>query len=254
MKSRLIIFSALLLVALFATPEHVTADPIILQNGTATYSQPTGGGFGPGVHNPDSAIDGVTTGTSGWSISQNGNAGDDTFAETAVWETTANFNATALTFMMHHNFDVSGFNGGFIGRFRFSTTSDDRSQFADGLATAGDVTASWDVLSAPSVTGPAGLTFSTLGDNSILVGGTVPATGVVEVAYSGTFQDVTGIRLEALEDPSLPFNGPGLASFDGNFNLSELQLDATAIPEPSTITILPAGFLFFLRRNRRRRE
>ena len=37
---------------------------------------------------------------------------------------------------------------------------------------------------------------------------------------------ITGIRLEVLEDPSLPFNGPGRQPTNGNFVLTELMLHA----------------------------
>jgi hypothetical protein len=37
---------------------------------------------------------------------------------------------------------------------------------------------------------------------------------------------VTGIRLEVLEDPSLPLDGPGYHSTNGNFLLTELEVFA----------------------------
>jgi hypothetical protein len=52
---------------------------------------------------------------------------------------------------------------------------------------------------------------------------------------------LTGIRLEALEDPSLPGgNGPGLFPRNGNFVLSELVL-VTAVPEPSALMLFAVG-------------
>ena len=94
----------------------------------------------------------------------------------------------------------------------------------------------------PSVIGPAGLTFTTLGDNSVLVGGTFPATGTYSVWYSGAFSGITGVRLEVIEDPSLPFSGPGSQVNNGNLVLSEITLTATStIPEPTTLTLFAIG-------------
>jgi hypothetical protein len=63
-----------------------------------------------------------------------------------------------------------------IGRFHLSTTTHDRSTFADDLANGDDVTAARTVLAAQTITGIAGMVFTPLGDNSVLVGGTIPAT------------------------------------------------------------------------------
>ena len=106
-------------------------------------------------------------------------------------------------------------------------TTDDRANFADGLDTGGDVNASWTVLTNPTVTGPPVMTFTTQGDSSVLAGGTIPAQGVYIVSYTTAISGITGIRLEALEDPSLPQDGPGFFSFNGNFALTEITVDAT---------------------------
>src|SRR5262249_47112084 len=39
---------------------------------------------------------------------------------------------------------------------------------------------------------------------------------------------ITGIRLEALTDPSLPFNGPGREPLNGNFHVAEFTVSARA--------------------------
>ena len=58
------------------------------------------------------------------------------------------------------------------------------------------------------ITGPVGTTFTVLGDDSILAGGTTPATGVYTVTYNSVpITDITGFRLEVIEDPSLPALG-----------------------------------------------
>jgi hypothetical protein len=48
------------------------------------------------------------------------------------------------------------------------------------------------------------MTFTELPDDSILAGGVVLGQGVYEVRAVNHLAGITGIRLEALEDPSLP--------------------------------------------------
>lgn len=147
--------------------------------------------------------------------------------------------------MLHQNFTAPGQHT--IGRFRISVTTDARSLFADGLDTGGDVIADWTVLTSPVVNGTGGETFSLLGDNSSLVSGTLPNTSTYDVQFTGNFFSLTGVRLEVIEDPSLPFDGPGRFSTNGNFVLSEIQLDASGtpsiVPEPSTYALFFTMFL-----------
>lgn len=239
---------ALALGILIAMPWETVAAPISFQNGSASFSQPCAGG-----HSPDLSVDGdFTSGNRGWAIANTCMTPlDDTDPQTAVWETTADFTASQLSFQLHQLFGSQHL----IGRFRLSVTSDDRSTFADGLDNAGDVTATWMVLTGASASGPAGMTFAVQGDDSVLVGGTVPNTGVYSVGFAGSFMDITGIRLEVLEEISLPFDGPGLQPTNGNFVLTELTLDASspvAMPEPGTLALFGLGLagLGFARRSK----
>jgi hypothetical protein len=147
---------------------------------------------------------------------------------TAVFETSTDISASQLDFKLYqlwggaHN----------LGRFRLSYTTDDRSTFADGLNSGGDVTANWTVLTGATISGTGGETFTVLGDNSILVSGNNPATTVFSLSFSGSFSGITGIRLEALSDASLPFSGPGRQA-NGNFTLTEITLDATLNESPT---------------------
>ena len=209
-----------------------------LQNGTATFSQPLGG-----LYTPAQAIDGdLFGGDNGWAIARV-DAFNGTNSETAVWETATELSASNLTFTMYF-FDSNP--GHLLGRFRLSVTTDDRSTFADALPTGGDVDANWTVLTNLIVSGPAGMSFTTLGDASILAEGVTAATGIYTVGYAAAVQHITGIRLEAIEDPTLPGgSGPGLFTRNGNFLLTEITLDApvAAVPEPSTAVLLGLGVL-----------
>jgi len=114
-------------------------------------------------------------------------------------------------------------------------TTDDRSTFCNGLATGGNVTANWTVLDPIVFTSFNGTTLTKLSDHSILASGALPDTDVYTVKARTTLTGITGIRLEALTDPSLPNNGPGRQPLNGNFVLSEFTV---AIDTNTPITIL----------------
>src|SRR5262245_48580349 len=102
---------------------------IRLQNGTATYSS------SQGPFPAAAAVDGNFDPNNGWGIARFA-ATSFTFSETAVWETATDVSAGPLVFKMYF---LHGNPGHLLGRFRFSITTDDRSTFADGLDTGGDV-------------------------------------------------------------------------------------------------------------------
>jgi hypothetical protein len=145
--------------------------------------------------------------------------------QTAGWETSSDSNASQLDFNLYQLWDLSHN----LGRFRLSYTTDDRSTFADGLNSGGDVTANWTVLTGATISSTGGETFTVLGDNSILVSGNNPKNTVYSVSFSGSFSCITGIRLEALSDDSLSYGGPGRQA-NGNFVLTEITLEATPLP------------------------
>ena len=217
---RSLIVTVTCLACILTLVADVEADPVRLRNGTATFSQTINNFQGP-----DQAVDGIFDGPNGWAIARFDGFGG-TNSETAVWQTATDVSAGTLVFTMYFLGEH------LLGRFRFSATTDDRSTFADGRATDGAVDANWFVLTDPIVRGPAGMTFTTLPDQSVLAGGTPAVQGIYTVTYSTPVSGITGIRLEALEDPSLPGgNGPGLFARNGNFLLTELELDA--IPDRS---------------------
>ncbi len=198
------------------TASAITVD---LQNDTATFSQT---GFLVAT-----STDGILADANGWAIAPN------EVAQVAVWETVSDQGSvagTTFTFvmaMLHSSPDTHT-----LGRFRLSYTTDDRSTFADGLSTGGDVNATWTVLVPTSQSSVAsGVTLTVLPDDSILAGGTNPSTDTYTItADVGAITGITGFRLEVIEDPSLPFNGPGRQPTNGNFVLTEIQVDAQMLP------------------------
>jgi hypothetical protein len=189
-------------VVMVPSPEQIE-----LQNATADRSQ---AGFPPSM-----LIDGILVG------GQHGWAGDvgGTPPMTAVFETKRDIGADPLTVFTFTLPQLYG-SAHFLGNFRISATTDDRSQFADGLANGGDVSAVWTPLEVVEITGTGGETLQVLGDGSVLAGGNMPDTTTYTVTARGISGNVTGFRLEVLEHPSLPNNGPGRAGH-GNWVLSE---------------------------------
>lgn len=200
----------------FLVATQLSCTPVALQNATATYSQVSGD------WRVSYMIDGLDD-YNGWAIY--GSA--PTTNETAVMETVSNLNATQISFTMpqHHT------GAHMVGRFKFYTTTDHRDTFADGLISGGDITANWTALENPTLSLPSGLTYTVLADKSILLSGSCPSIGTYVVTYNMNLIGVTGIRLDVLEDPSLPTGGPGLAS-NGNFVINELFVDASGTPIP----------------------
>jgi hypothetical protein len=243
-----VLFRLLAITSVIGWAPSAGATPIQLQNGTATFSQLILGG----PYSPEQAIDGNFGDPNGWAVGTSVSFGGAT-GQTAVWETATDLAAGDLTITMHF---LHANPGHLLGRFRFSVTTDDRSTFADGLHTGGDVDANWIVLANPAVVGPAGMTFSTLVDESILAGGVTAPQGIYTVSYSTGVNNITGLRLEAMEDPTLPGDdGPGLHVDNGNFLLTEMIVDVPAVPEPSTLVLISLGSVgLALMERRRRRE
>jgi uncharacterized protein YjbI with pentapeptide repeats/formylglycine-generating enzyme required for sulfatase activity len=220
---------------------------VLLQNATATFSQEAYGGY------PVSdTIDGDFSSVShGWAVAQDNNL---TNPETAVFETAEDLTTVdPIIFHLHqlHSVPIADHT---LGKFRLSVTSDSREDLADGLQTNGDVTANWTVLHALSAESTDGAILNIIGDGSILVGGLNPAIATYTVTALAPFGGITGFRLETLADPSLPFDGPGRQSTNGNFVLTEFQVFAISVPEPTTLALfmLAAMALFVGRRTRLR--
>ena len=216
-----------------------SAAPVPLQQATATFTQNFGGGV-------DNSIDGLTsTDANGWAI-HDGTA-NPTSAQTAAYETVTDavFNSYAFTLFNDSDANLQHT----IGKFRLSVTTDDRTLFADGLDTGGDVTANWIELTPSTATATNGATLTINGDNTILASGTNPNVSTYTITATSSLLNVTGFRLETFEDRTLtPNAGPGRSN-NGNFILTEFQVDA--VPEPASLGLLGLGAGALLLRRRR---
>jgi len=216
---------------------HVRGATVQLQNATATLSQ--SGGWVVGT-----AIDGVINNSVGWG-GYNFSLGQAR-AETAVFETFADIGATGGSLLTFQLFQVNHNPQHTLGRFRLSVTTDNRNTFADGLANGGDVTANWSVLTPLTTLATDGTILTAQGDGSILASGLNPVTSIYTITAATSLERLTGFRLEVLEDPSLPFSGPGRYPANGNFVLTEFQVGIAPVPEPSVIALFACSGIALL--------
>jgi hypothetical protein len=229
-------------------PSNAHAATVPLQQATATFSQTGSGDFSVAK-----AINGTVADDLGWAISP-ALFSTTIPAQTAAFETVSDIGfagGSILTFTFTQTHSNPGHN---LGRFRLSVTTDNRSLFADALPTGGDVTANWTVLDPTSFASANGTTFTKLGDSSLLAGGPNPATDIYTITSLATLTGITGIRLEAIEDPSLPYGGPGRWPGNGNFVLSEFEVSIVAVPEPAAGAIVAMGSLLLLAARHRRED
>jgi hypothetical protein len=207
-------------VALMLAPALARGASVTLQNGTATCSQTFSGNF-----LVDYAIDGIVDGSNAWCIFCDGS---QALAETGVFETETDIaGPSLLTVTIEQKYTATGTDHT-LGRFRLSATDEARNLFADGADSNGDLgdPGIWTVLDPPSVVTTNNVTLTEQGDTSFLASGPNPGTSTYTVMVPVALSPVTGVRLELLEDASLPFNGPGRQPTNGNACVSEVQLDA----------------------------
>ena len=90
----------------------------------------------------------------------------------------------------------------------------------------------WSVLAPAHVTSAGGATLKVLEDQSVLASGKNPYADTYTLQAKTEVQNITGIRLTALTDSSLPHGGPGRDS-EGNFFLSGFEVEAAPVGTPN---------------------
>ena len=93
----------------------------------------------------------------------------------------------------------------------------------------------WAAIAAREAAATGGAVLAVLPDGSVLASGPNPALTSYTVTAETTRQGITGVRIEALPDPSLPRGGPGRDGY-GHFRVTGIQVavaPATRSPGPS---------------------
>ncbi|HEY6291366.1 MAG TPA: PSD1 and planctomycete cytochrome C domain-containing protein [Terriglobia bacterium] len=84
----------------------------------------------------------------------------------------------------------------------------------------------WTALRPSQSSSAGGAKLTVLKDGSILATGKNPQADTYELTAQTSGTAITGVRIEVLQDPSLPHGGPGRDP-DGNFFLSAFEMEAT---------------------------
>lgn len=236
MKTRFVISIATALMISATTLKSADAAVVVLGNAAATYSQSIPAN--PHFYDVAEAIDGTVTGNNGWAVGIGD--GSDATAATAVFEidSAVPYNGgTTLVFTFIHNF------GGqqLLGNFRLSVTNTP-GYTTDGLPTGANVAGVWAPLTITSVSSTNGVILDIVGPGQLLANPPpTPLTSVYTIVATTNLPNITGLRLEALADSTLPSDGPGLRP-NGNFVLTELQVQAfPTLPEPASMVIWGVG-------------
>ena len=98
-----------------------------------------------------------------------------------------------------------------------------QNQVAAWEASSADVVNLWQPIEPETFNSRDGSALKKLDDRSILAGGTTPEKDVYTIEANIALKTVTAVRLELLNDDSLPARGPGRAE-NGNLHLNEFQL------------------------------
>ncbi len=94
--------------------------------------------------------------------------------------------------------------------------------------------AEWTTLRPTHYASAGGATLTLKDDLSILAGGKNPEADTYTIEAKTDRTGITGVRLEVLNDPSLPHKGPGRDP-EGNFFLSSFEVEAAPADEPQAI-------------------
>ncbi len=96
----------------------------------------------------------------------------------------------------------------------------------------------WHEVSPAAVASSGGATLTKQEGAAVLASGNNPDKDKYTVTIDTDLAGITGVRLEALADPSLPAKGPGRAP-NGNFVLNELAVTAAPKADPSKAQPVP---------------
>jgi hypothetical protein len=103
---------------------------------------------------------------------------------------------------------------------------------ADWEKSVGASGGSWITLLSASIRTMQGTILTRREDGTLSASGSNPRKETYEIEAVTTVNQITGIRLEAVPDPSLPRGGPGRDPY-GNFVVTDFQVEAASPADPS---------------------
>ncbi len=106
----------------------------------------------------------------------------------------------------------------------------------EALATGASAPAGWQILEFVEAKTQSGAPLVPLDDGSLLAGGKAADSDTYTLVARTSQMGISGLRLEALADDSLPHHGPGRAG-NGNFALSDIRV--TAAPADREKEVMP---------------
>ncbi|MDQ3439311.1 MAG: PSD1 and planctomycete cytochrome C domain-containing protein, partial [Planctomycetota bacterium] len=90
----------------------------------------------------------------------------------------------------------------------------------------------WKTIAPTLVASTAGASATTQPDGTVLVSGTNPDNDIHEITFKTDLAKITGLRVDALPDDSLPDKGPGRSPGSGNYVLTYLEATSIGISNP----------------------
>jgi hypothetical protein len=96
-----------------------------------------------------------------------------------------------------------------------------------------DAEKDWHPLHPDRAESTGGSTLTIASDDSVLASGANPESDIYTLTASVPLKQITGIRVEALPDPSLPRGGPG-RDYYGNFMIREVNVEGVTLDETAT--------------------
>lgn len=90
----------------------------------------------------------------------------------------------------------------------------------------------WHFLEAETLAAPKGITLERLEDRSIKAAGEADK-GAYTITVKTSLKDIAAFRIEALKDTSIKGNGPGITENNGNFVVTEFEVQVASAAKPS---------------------
>jgi hypothetical protein len=228
------------IVGLMASADRASASPVQFSSAVATFYQ-TGncvGVFPSGCVNeglsPSEMINGVFSGVNGWAVFNF--ATGQTEAADALFTIASPLAAGQynLIFKIYQDY-LGGPSGQLLGDFALAYTT----------ASSPTLSSAQTPVSIQGETSINGTTFSLLSPGELLTSNPAADDTYIISASIDSTAPITGIFLDAIQNPTLPFDGPGQYS-NGNFLVNQFTLDQTPLPAALPLFATALGGLCLL--------